>query len=799
MLRNYLKIAFRNIWKNKVFSAINIVGLSIGMAACIVIMLFVSYERSFDKMHSKNIYRLDEVQKFKGMAAPQSVALSMFPMGPSLKNDYPEIKDFCRINYLEKRVVQYGNTKAELPLVYLADASFFKMFDYKLISGERENVLTEPNTTVLTQKTAARLFGKQDPIGKLITHYGNDTLSLKVTGIMEDVPANSHQQFDALFSFSTIIKPSFIENWGNNWLVTYLELSRDADIAELEKKFPAFLQKYMKGDNWKEYELFLQPLAEVHSNSTNITHDYINFKKFDGSYTYIFSVIGIIVLIIACVNFMNLSTARSMGRAKEVGIRKAIGAQRFQLGAQFIGESVLLSLLALILAVVFVKLSLPYVSQFSQRVIDFSVFKNPVLLLQVFVGALLIGIFSGLYPAAFLSAFEPISVLKGTLRIGKSNLRSTLVIAQFSSAVFLIIATGFALKQLQFMQDKDPGFVRDQIVIIPLDRKSASKYEALKKDMLSGTFVESVTASGQRLGNNFHQTGVEFHGEGPAKEIASSQVIVDPDYLTLYQIKLVAGRNFTDSPSENARTYIINESLAKELLKDQPTQTVQSLIGKSFGFGGMDSLGTIVGVSKDFNFNSLHHKVETLCLFNQKDWGYNEISVRIKGKDSKQAIAALQDSWNRHVPGETFTYSFLDQHFAELYRSDSQVSEIVGVLAALAILVSCLGLFGLASYSAERRIKEIGVRKVMGASVAGIVALLSSDFIRLVVVSILIASPLAWWAVNSWLQDFAYRIEIQWWVFVAAGLLAVGIALLTISFQSIKAALVNPVKSLRFE
>lgn len=799
MLRNYLKIAFRNIWKNKVFSAINIVGLSIGMAACIVIMLFVSYERSFDKMHSKNIYRLDEVQKFKGMAAPQNVALSMFPMGPTLKNDYPEIKDFCRINYLEKRIVQYADTKAELPQVYLADASFFQMFGYKLISGDRGNVLREPNTTVLTQKTAARLFGKQDPIGKLIAHYGNDTISLKVTGVMEDVPVNSHQQFDAIFSFSTIIKPNFIENWGGNWLVTYLELSRDADIAELEKKFPAFLRKYMKGDSWKEYELFLQPLAEVHSNSTNITHDYINFKKFDGSYTYIFSVIGIIVLIIACVNFMNLSTARSMGRAKEVGVRKAIGAQRFQLGAQFIGESVLLSLLALVLAVVFVKLCLPYVSQFSQRVIDFSVFKNPVLLLQVFAGALLIGIFSGLYPAVFLSAFEPISVLKGTLRIGKSNLRSTLVIAQFSSAVFLIIATGFALKQLRFMQDKDPGFVRDQIIIIPLDSKSASKYEALKKDMLSGVFVESVTASGQRLGNNFHQTGVEFHGEGPAKEIASSQVIVDPDYLTLYQIKLVAGRNFTDSPSENARTYIINESLAKELLKGQPTQTVQSLIGKSFGFSGMDSLGTIVGVSKDFNFNSLHHKVETLCLFNQKDWGYNEISVRIKGKDSKQAIAALQDSWKRHIPGKTFTYSFLDEHFAELYRSDSQVSEIVGVLAALAILVSCLGLFGLASYSAERRIKEIGVRKVMGASVTGIVALLSSDFIRLVIVSILIASPLAWWAVNSWLQDFAYRIEIQWWVFAAAGFLAVGIALLTVSFQSIKAALVNPVKSLRSE
>ncbi|TDE18526.1 ABC transporter permease [Dyadobacter psychrotolerans] len=799
MLKNYLKIAFRNIWKNKVFSAINIVGLSIGMAACIIIMLFVSYERSFDKTHTRNIYRLDEVQKFKGMTEPQNVALSMFPMGPMLKNDYPEIEDFCRINNSDKVLIHNKENKAELPHVFWADANFFTMFDYKLISGERSNVLKEPNTTVLTQKTAAKLFGNEYPIGKTITHYGNDTLALKVTGIMEDVPANSHLQFDAIFSFNTIIKPDFMENWGGNWLVTYLELSRNANISELEKKFPAFLQKYMKGDGWKEYELFLQPLTEIHSNSTNITHDYINFQKFDGSYTYIFSVIGIIVLIIACVNFMNLSTARSMGRAKEVGIRKAIGAQRFQLGAQFIGESVMLSFLALILAVLMVKLSLPYVSQFSQRALEFSIFSNPSLLLLVLVGALIIGIFSGLYPAVFLSAFEPIKVLKGTLRIGKSNLRSSLVVAQFSSAVFLIIATAFTLKQLQFMQDKDPGFVKDQVVVIPLDSKSQPKYDALKKELLSGSFVESVTGSGQRLGNNFHQTGVKFQGDGPAKEIASSQVIVDPDYLTLYKIKLIAGRNFKDSPADNSRTYIVNESLAKELLKDQPKQTMQSLIGKPFGFNGMDSLGTIVGVAKDFNFNSLHHKIETLCLFNQKNWGYSEMSVRIKGGDTKQAIASLQSVWNRQVPEKDFTYSFLDQHFAELYKSDRQVSEIVGILAGLAVLVSCLGLFGLASYSAERRIKEIGVRKVLGASVAGIVALLSSDFIRLVVISILIASPLAWWAVNSWLQDFAYRIEIQWWVFAAAGLLAVGIALLTISFQSIKAALVNPVKSLRSE
>jgi putative ABC transport system permease protein len=799
MLKNYLKIAFRNIWKNKVFSAINIVGLAIGMASCIMIMLFVFFEKSFDKMHTKNLYRLDEVQKFEGMVAPQKVALSMFPMGPTLKEEFPQIRDFTRLTSFDKASLTYQDKKIELPKVLWVDPNFLQMFDYKLIEGEKATVLKEPNTAVLCKSSAASMFGTIDPIGKSVIHYGNDTLTFKVTGIMEDVPANSHLQFNGLFSFSTITGPDNMNNWGGNWLITYLDLARDTDVPALEKKFPAYLKRHMKEGGWKFYELFLQPLADVHAQSADITHDYINFQKFDRSYTYIFSVIGIIVLIIACVNFMNLSTARSTGRAKEVGIRKSIGAQRYQLAGQFIGESILLSVIALVLAVVLVKLLLPGVNQLSQRELSFAFFTNPVLLFGILAGTVMIGIFSGLYPAAFLSAFQPIKVLKGALQNSKSNFRNALVIAQFSSAVFLIIATAFAVKQLRYMQKKDPGFVKEQVVIIPLDSKSGPKYQAIKQELLSSSFVEAVTGSQQRLGNNLHQTGVTFHGDGPAKEIASSQVVVDPDYLKLYKIKLVAGRNFTSDVSDNAKTYIINESLAKELLKDQPKLTLETLVGKHFGFSGMDSSGTIVGIARDFNFNSLHHKIETLCLFNQKDWGYQEMSVRIKGKDAKQSIAAIQAVWANLVPDQTFTYSFLDQHFADLYRADSQVSEIVGILAGLAIFVSCLGLFGLASYSAERRIKEIGVRKVMGASVAGIVALLSKDFVKLVLVSIIIASPVAWWAVNAWLTDFAYRIDIEWWVFVTAGLMAIAVALLTISFQSIKAAMTNPVKSLRSE
>lgn len=799
MLKNYLKIALRNIWKNKVFSAINMIGLSVGMAACIVIMLFVFYERSFDRMHSKNIYRLDEVQKFEGMVAPQKVALSMYPMGPSLKSEYPEVKNFTRIRPFKKVELTYDDKKVTLSEALWADPSFFEIFDYKLIQGRRGDVLKELNTVVLSQKSAERIFGESNPIGKSVVRYDRDTLTFKVTGIMENVPSNSHLRFEALFSFKTNDRPENMQNWGSNWLVTYLELGQDVNPADFQKKFPAFLKKHMKQDGWKFYELFLQPLADVHAKSMDVTHDYINAQKFDRTYTYIFSIIAVIVLVIACVNFMNLSTARSMGRAKEVGLRKAIGAQRIQLAGQFIGESVLLSFISLVLAVIQVKLVLPSIAEFSQRELDFAIFTNPLLLLTILSGTILIGIFSGLYPAAFLSSFEPIRVLKGTLRIGKSSFRSALVIAQFTAAVFLIIATGFAVKQLQFMQEKDPGFAKEQVIIIPLNFRSEPKYQSLKQEFLSGSFVEFVTGSHQRLGNNFHQAGITYRGGGPDKKITSSQVVVDPDYLSLYKIKIIAGRNFKDEVADNGKTFIVNESLAKELVKDQPDLPIQSVVGKRFGFQGMDSLGTIVGVAKDFNFNSLHNKIETLCIFNQKDWGYSEMSVRIKGKDMKQALASMQTIWEKQVPGQDFDYTFLDEDFGRLYEADRQVIDIVGILAGLAIFVSCLGLFGLASYSAERRIKEIGVRKVLGASVAGIVGLLSKDFMKLVFVSIVIASPLAWWAVHQWLQDFAYRIEIQWWVFVLAAILAIAVALLTISFQSIKAALTDPVKSLRSE
>jgi len=798
MFKNYFKTAWRNLWKHKSFSAINIIGLSIGLAACIVIMMFVYYERSFDDFHSKNIYRLNEVQKFEGMVSSQKVALSMFPMGSTLQHDFPEIRNFTRVHWTGKYQMTFGEKRIYFHESFFVDSTFLQLFDFKLLKGDRNTVLEKPNSVVLTQASAEKLFGSQDPIGKTIKHYGDDTTSFIVRGVLQNVPQNSQMQFDALYSFSSVYQPWMFDAWGGNWLNTYLELAPNTNVAALEKKFPAYLKSHMKQGQWKNYELFLLPLKDVHAGASDIGLDYVNYQKFDKAYTNIFFIIAMIVLLIACVNFMNLSTARSAERAKEVGIRKSIGAKRFQLSLQFLGETVLLSLFALVIALIFAELLLPTINNFSHRQLSLPLFSRPVLLLAIIGGTIIVGIISGLYPAAYLSSFQPIKVLKGSIQTGsnKGLLRNILVVGQFASAIFLMIATIFVVKQLGFMRSKDPGFSRDQVLNVSLDGVTARKFDVLKQDLLANSLITGVTGAQDVLGSHLDQSGVEFKGDGPLRNLSSTRLIVDPDYLKLYNIPVVTGRNFSSESSVNGKEYIINQALAKELLKDNPKASVESLIGKHFGF---DSAGVIVGIAKDFNFNSLHYKIETMFMFNQKDWGFNNLSVKINGDKAKQALAFIKTVWDKNCTGHPFEYQFLDDHFEEVYQADAQVSKIVGVLAALAIIISCLGLFGLASYSAEKRIKEVGIRKVMGASMQSVVTLLSKQFLKLVIIANIIAWPIAWLAVHSWLQDYAYRIEISWWVFLAAGLAAVMIALITVSYQAIKAAVANPVKSLRTE
>jgi putative ABC transport system permease protein len=798
MFSNYFKIAWRNLWKHKVYSSINIIGLATGMAACIVILLFVFYERSFDSFHSKNIYRLNEVQKFPGMVASQKVGLSMFPMGPTIRQEFPEVKNFTRIRWNAKYQMTYAEKRVYLPQAFFVDSAFLQMFDFRMLQGDRASALLKPNSAVLTASAARKLFGTEDPIGKRITHFDADTNFFTVTGVLADVPENSQLQFDGLFSFNTLYKPDWMNWWGGNWLDTYFELAPNTDMAAMEKKFPAYLKKHLQGDGWKYYELFLLRLKDVHANAADIGLDYLNYQKFDKNYTNIFSAIALIVLLIACINFMNLSTARSAERAKEVGIRKSIGALRSQLGAQFLGETVLLSLVALIFAAGLVLLALPYVNNLSQRHLQSVLAGNTWLLTAMLAGTILVGLLSGLYPAVYLSSFQPVKVLKGISLSGKNKggLRNVLVVGQFASAIFLMIATIFVFRQLAYMQQRDPGFSRDHVLTIDLDRVTSRKFDLLKEELSHDANISGVTGAQDQLGSHLDQSGIEFKGDGPLRQLTSTRLIVDPDYLNLYKIPLAAGRNFSHEKGANGREYIINEALARELSKDQPKAELSSLLGRHFGF---DSTGTIVGIAKDFNFNSLHYKIETMFLFNQKEWGFSTLSLRINGGKDKEAIAFIQSAWSRIFPDKPLSYQFLDDHFTEVYRADAQVSRMVGILAILAILISCLGLFGLASYSAEKRVKEIGIRKVMGASVQHIVGMLSRHFIWLVFIANLIAWPLAWFVLHRWLQDYAYRVTISWWVFLAAGVMALLIALVTVSVLAIKAALANPVKSLRSE
>jgi len=799
MFRIYLKSAFRNLDRNRTYSFLNIFGLATGMAACIVILLFVFYEKSFDSMHHNNIYRLNDVETFTSTATTQKTAITMFPMGPTLKEEFPEILNYCRVDGNGQYEMNYGEKRVFFKKTFFVDTSFLRMFDFPLLQGDRQTVLKNPNSIVLTESAARTLFGTVDPIGKTVSHFGGDTALFTVTGILKDVPGNSQFQFDALQSFNTVYKPGWMDRWLDHWANTYLELAQNADVAALEKKFPAYLNKHKIQGKDIQYGMFLLPLRDVHARAADIIYDDINYQKFDRRYTNIFMAIGLLVLLIACINFMNLSTAQSAERAKEVGIRKTIGALRSQLGIQFLLESVLLSLIALVIALGFVSLALPYINKLGGRDLSPVFFRNPGLLVAVFIGTILLGMLSGLYPAIYLSSFQPVKVLKGGTESGKNkgSFRNILVIGQFTSAVFLMIATILVFRQLNYMENQDPGFDREQVITIPMHGITSNKYALLKEQLSTNPLVAGVTGAQDQLGGPLGTLGFGFWpGNKPMRVLFTTGLFVDPDYVSLYKIQLVAGRNFSHARSAYGNEFIINEMLGKELLKNQPDKPLSWLIDKHFGG---DTLGKIVGISKDFNFNSLHYKIEPMFLLDQGTKAFSTVSVKINGRQSSQAIAFIESTWKNILPEYPFEYQFLDDHFKQLYKTDTQVSQMVTIMAGLAILISCLGLFGLASFSTEKRTKEIGIRKIMGASVNDVVFLLSKHFIWLVLIGNLIAWPLAWLALHRWIEGYAYRVTISWWVFVLAGIASLLIALGTVSFHAIRAALTNPVKTLRSE
>lgn len=797
MLKNYLAIALRNIRQNPLYAFINIFSLAIGLAACLAIYLFISDERSFDAFHSKkaNIYRLDEVQNFTGTNV-QKVALTMPGMGPALANEFPEVVTYTRFMNRNKLLVEKDEKRFLLNNLAQVDSTYLEIFDFPLLQGDRTTALDLPYTMVITEETALKFFASADEAMNNSLKFRDR--EYKITGILKNIPEQSHMQVDALVSLTTTTSEDkgFNDRWGSNFLNTYLVLHPNTDIAAMEEKFPAFMSRHIDDPKINDYyKLFLQRLDQVHLASTDIEHDYNNYRKFNGKYLDIFSIVGIFILLIASVNFMNLTTARASHRGKEIGVRKTVGAKKVQLFSQFIFESVLLASVALVLAVLLNVALLPLLNTLIGRQLSLlTLFQHGEQVVFVILGTLALGLLAGIYPSFYMTSFSLSRIMKGGSE-GKSLFRSGLVVVQFGLALAMIVSTLIVMQQLTFMQSKDIGFNKDQIMLVDMNREANEKFETLRTELKRSPHVLGVTASGQRLGNNFHQWGFKVKADTGVVNITPSNVNVDYEYLTVYGMELKEGRNFSkDIATDNGMAFIINESLANEL-------GLKETIGTRAGHGWYhnDSLGTIIGIVKDFNFNSLHYKVNTLEMVVHPDWGYDEMSVKIDAANAQEAIAYVKNLWEEHIPNYPFDYTFLDEHFAVLYRSDKQMGSVVAIMAGLAILISCMGLFGLAAIITGKKTKEIGIRKVLGASEGQITLLLSRNFMLLIIISFVLVTPVTYYLLRTWLEGFAYRIGINPLLFVLGGLIAMVIALGTISYHTLRSARANPVKALRYE
>jgi putative ABC transport system permease protein len=793
MVKNYFKIAFRNLWKNKVFSFINIMGLTVGMTACFLIFLYVKFELSYDSFHTKanRIYRV--VSDIKTPTEVLHASGPAWAVAPNAKDEFPEIESFVRITN-DNVLIKKGDIKFEEDNAIWADSAFFKVFDFKLLKGNPNTALKEPFSVVFSETAAKKYFGNTDPMGQTLLITG-DKLPAKVTGIMKDIPDNSQIKADVVLSMTTITQKfnqSLDSQWGNYGARAYLLLKPGTNAKSLEKKFPDFLER-RDGAEMKKIQmyptLFLEPLRDVYLYSTrddSKTGHIIN--------VYIFSLVAIFILLIACINFINLTTARSTERAKEVGIRKVVGAGKKQLAAQFLGESVVLCLLAFVLTFFLSWLLLPLFNHLAGKTISTSIFEHWNYLILLFFSSIGIGVLAGIYPALVLSSFKPIVVLKGRFATGTRGiiLRKGLVIAQFTISIALIIATVVVYNQLNYMRNQDLGFSKDQMMVIDTNGDPAKKaFEQAVKELPG---VKSVAMSGSVPGGNNPGAYSEIENKKGDMQIANLDLyFVGFNFINQYKIKMVAGRGFSrDFATDTTQAMVLNEAAAKLFGYTSPEQA----IGKRFKQWGRE--GKIIGVAKDFHFKSLQEEIKPLSMRIEPD-ASNLISINVAASNLPKTIASIENRWKTLIPDRPFSYYFLDEFFNRQYRSEQRFGNLFLNFAILAIFISCLGLLGLASYSTLQRTKEIGIRKVMGASVSNIVNLLSIDFLKLVFISFVIAAPLAWFFMHQWLKDFAYRININWWIFLFAGVTAVLIALFTISFQAIRAAIANPVKSLRTE
>ncbi len=800
MLRNYLKIAWRNIWKNKVFSAINIIGLSIGLACCILMFLLIQHELSYDKFNvqAKNIYRITSVMD--GTDGKRNLAITPAPWAPLMKKDYPEIKNFVRLLKDEKATVgQTGEQHYyENDLLY-SDSTFFDVFSFSLSKGNAALALEQPNSIILSKETAIKYFGEADPIGKTleINSFGRN-FNVQVTGVANDIPSNSHFTFNGLISLQTLGDLSNL--WSFHMFQSYVLINNTASKAGLEKKFAGFVNKYIINNPAADgkQDIFLQPLSSIHLHSQMVGEIGTNGSA---TYVYVFTGIALFILLIACFNFTNLSTARSVSRAKEVGLRKVVGAERRQLIGQFLGETTLLAVIALILAVIIAAIALPVFNQLSQRELSILDGNNYGLLFLLVALVLFVGLLAGIYPATVLSSFKPVEVLKGKFQKSFKGIafRKVLVTFQFAISIALVAGTILVFKQLQFLQTKKLGFDKDNVAIITLPRDTDSaKLQSLKLSLLNDPSVTSVAAASSVPSANIPVNLVNDGSIDLKKSSSMQMLFTDNDFIRTMKMKIVAGRDFTGShATDKSEGFVLNEEAVKKL----GWQNAEQAIGKTFQWVQPNVVlkaGKIIGVVQDFNITPLKSPVQPLVM-HYFPGRFQYLYVRFNGSNGSNAVDAAGEKFKALYPNQFFEYNFLDETLNALYASEKKLSKIFGYFSFLAILIACLGILGLSLYSIQQRIKEIGIRKVLGANVMSITSELMKEFFKPVLIAAVIATPVAWYGMSKWLEEFAYRIQINWMVFVFSAFIVFAIAILTMSFQAIKAAKANPVKNLRTE
>ena len=805
MIKNYLKIALRNLARYKQMTLINVLGLSVGMAACIIMLLFVQYELSYDRYHEKadRIYRIS--REFHDSEGETNLHLGHLapPFKPFLDEDFSDVIEASARLLQHNPLISYaeGDVQIVEQDFFFAEPEVFDIFTFPLLEGDPATALSEPNTVVITESAAQKYFGHENPMGKTLNY--EQQVDMKVTGVVQDVPENSHFHFSLLASFATVEnflgEEAMMNSWGSNNYSTFVLLPEGYNPSDLEAQFPDFIDRHLTGDadvpasQWTA--LHLWPLTDIHLHSHLDSEIEANG---DIAYVYLYAIVALFVLVIACINFINLTTARAARRAREVGVRKVMGAERKSLVKQFLSESVLVALFSLLLAVLFVSLALPYFNHLVDKQLSFSLLENPFLLVALLGIVMAVGIVSGSYPAFYLSAFQPARILRGSRggSQGNTRLRSGLVIAQFAISIVLMVGVLTVERQLDYVKNKSLGFDQENLVVLPIDQDVYQQYEELKAQLLTWPGIADVTLtsrvpSGRLLDSQGGE--VEVNGEMKSIDLRLADVSVDHDFIPSFGIKMVAGRNFDiERASDSTEAFIINEAAVRAIGWASPEEAINKKMNYS------DRQGYIIGVTRDFHFESLHQSISPVVFYVTSRPVYNLV-IRAQSAAMAETLAYLKERWAYLMPGYPFDHYTVSSRFQEQYDAEDRLGLIVRYFSLLAVFIATLGLIGLASYTAEQRTKEIGIRKVLGASVGQILLLLTRGFSKLILIAFVVACPLAYFLMSRWLETFAYHDTLPWWTFGGAGLAALLVAWITVGTQTMRAATRNPVQSLRTE